>query len=591
MARFAAFLASTLLLLALGVVACGSNDKNAGGGSTTYTVAGLREVAHDIYEARQNNVDLRPSVSALLQAFDLKLSTALDAPTLQAELATGHALILPPQIDQMADAMGDGVLVSLDSFVAAMNAKGATIKASGAPLSVAFFTDQVTPLLVKPELGIEETLPVMVAVLGQERAVRDQIKNPDPVWGDRRLDPLQFTLLLNTVLHTSSYRRAKAPPSAPVSSTSSGLAPAENGAAGFALDKAQGYVEGLYEEQMQIPITTETARKVSLCVSLVLYGYKTSVKVVPNPIWHRQADGVVPSLAVLTATVDFVDDYFNNYYGVRKDILSAIGCDLPHKGPIDDGKSLEWSAQEPLPDHGRYDLAASLTKDGKALATFRAIDETTPAAKRVFKNQHDVTGRVSVQVSGLVPGMDNLETIVTFLRETGTNGRANLTIDYYVDPCAAPAVSPGGDETCTPAWAGTSSVETLNAGTYSANVTFEWVETVDAVARFAPKGTVSVLIPGCTITPASHVIAPEEGELNVDYNYTPPMYYGAGRTQWAVTMDCGSGPASSLVGEPWFDAPLNAGGGTALSADGTTMAGSVSEAGMNSTWDLHVQAN
>jgi hypothetical protein len=406
------------------------------------------------------------------------------------------------------------------------------------------------------------------------------------VWGDRRLDALQFTLLLATVFHTSSYRAAG---TAPKSFAPAPIAAADDGPGGKAFSQFSGYVEGLYEQEMQIPITPETARKQSICASLILYGHKTTVKVDPYPIWHRQLDGGQPHLAVLTATMTFEDDYYNNYYGPQKDLLDLLECKLPRKGPVEDGHQLEWDAQEPLPEHGRYDLAATLTKDGMAVATFRAIDETTPASRRIFKNQRDVNGRVSVQAKGFLGGMENLEAIVTWLRETGTLGKSNLAVNYYVDPCKQPP--PGGDETCELAWVGTTSV-TSAGGTNTASVSFTHLETIDGVAKFVPSGTVTASVPGCTITPATHVLTPEEGELNIDHNTPQATYYGAGTSTWMATVDCGGSPGPSFVGGAWFSVNLDPRTqiGPAITDNGTTMSGSDNTGGLMSTWNLTAQS-
>ena len=54
---------------------------------------------------------------------------------------------------------------------------------------------------VDPEVPLEEgtVLLALVRELGQERLRRSSETFLDPIWGDGRLDPLQFTLLSYTI--------------------------------------------------------------------------------------------------------------------------------------------------------------------------------------------------------------------------------------------------------------------------------------------------------------------------------------------------------------------------------------------------------
>lgn len=567
-------------LVALG---CGSGDGDgASKPGSGYSTAGLRDAAKQIYDARDNGEDLRPYVSTVLTAYGVSISEAPDGPTLAAELDEGTPLVLPPQIDDLSVALDDGVLVGLDSFVAEMNLLGSTVEATGAPLSADFLGELSSALLAKSELGPDETLLAFVAALGQERAAREGT-GVDPVWGDRALDPLQFMLLLDAVLYSGAAHPASGPASQP--------SPANTiQSAGAVGSKVGGYLTGKAGEQLGIPLTAKSAAQTSLCASLVLYGYKTTVTVVPNPIWHHQLDGSVAWTTQMTATMSFQDDYWNNYYGPKKDLIDVAGCTLPKQGPVEDGLSLEWDASAPLPQHGGFDIAASTTQDGKAIATFRAIEETTPLAKRTFDNQRDAVGRVKIQATGALPGWNALEWFVTNLKETGTGGTANLTILYYVDPCL-PQAQYGGQSAlvaCAPTWTGTSTVTQFSGATITGAISFQNGVTTSGTTVYSASGTITYTQPGCTFSPATYTLKPEDGELDLDHATTPPTYYGAGYAQWQATVNCGSGPGGSApIGGIWFTVPADPTNPFQVSPDGLKMEGTATDfSGSTATWSL-----
>jgi hypothetical protein len=570
--------ATCLFLIGCGGGADGDDKPNPN--PSGYTTEGLRDAAKQIYDARDAGEDLRPYVTIVLAGFGVNVSSAMDGPALQAELTAGKPLVLPPQIDELSAAFTDGVLVTLDSFVATMALRGATVEASGEPLSVFFLEELMTPVLASTELGPEQTLLAWVAILGQERAARDGTVT-DPVWGDRALDPIQFVLLLNAVMYSGPDH----PASGPTFWSGPTLGLESVGAVG---GEVGGYVEGLVETQVAIPITTETAAKTSLCASLVLYGYKTTITVTPNPIWHHQLDGVVPWTAVMKATLTFQDDYWDNYYGPKKDLIDVAECSLPKQGPAEDGLELEWDASAPLPEHGSFDIAASTTNGGEAVATFRAIEEKVPAAKRIFDNQRDAVGRVKIQATGALPGWETLEWFVTNLKETGTAGTANLTILYYIDPCVPTNLEGGlAALTCAPSWNGTVVADQFSGAKITGSVDFKDGVNNAGTVTYPASGTITYEQAGCTFAPASYTLSPTEGQLVVDYTKTPATYSGGGIANWAATMTCGSDdPVPTFVGGFWFTVPADPNNVFEVSADGLTMEGSISDFSGAFSWKL-----
>jgi hypothetical protein len=263
--------------------------------------------------------------------------------------------------------------------------------------------------------------------LAAERAARLDVPDPDPVWGDGFLDPLQFTLLLHAVLFSGSEESPARIFAAPISPLAGGTSP-EN----FVKGRIRGVIAGKIGKELEVPLTKGQAAKASLCASLLLYGHKLTGAAQPNPIWHN--DGVKPAVSKVEVALVFQDDYWNNYLEIDRWLLEKAGCVLPRQGPVA-GKPVEWDATHLIPDHGSFDLTQSVTDDdGHAFATFRTVPETTPPNRRTFEHQRSVQGYVTARVSGLVPGWSRLEWIVTRLNpKTGAEADANLEVRYYDD--------------------------------------------------------------------------------------------------------------------------------------------------------------
>jgi hypothetical protein len=211
----------------------------------------------------------------------------------------------------------------------------------------------------------------MVMALAAERAARLGLPNPHPVWGDGYLDPLQFTLLLYSALYSGSEQIPTRNTVAMLSRQADKPTPG-----GFVKKRVSGIITGEIGKKIEVPLTPGQGAQTSLCGSLLLYGHKLTGQAEPNPIWHN--DGMKPSLSTITATLRFLDDYWDNYLPIDRWLLEKAGCKLPRHGPVA-GKSVEWDAPYLSPDHGSFDLTQAVTDDnGEAFATFRTVNETTP---------------------------------------------------------------------------------------------------------------------------------------------------------------------------------------------------------------------
>ena len=298
----------------------------------------------------------------------------------------------------------------------------------------------------EPNVPMDEgtVLPSFIRALGQERAHRLTTDFVDPVWGDGRLDPLQYTLLTFTIF---------AKPVAPDLYSASGLTktthfqtnPAADFIKGKIKDQIKDTVEGELTSVVQcvveVPLDKKDAAKLSVCGSLILYGHKLAMTNTPDLLWHAPK---APNVTTVQLTLTFEDDYHDNWAravlgGVVTDLT---GCAFPRKGPIE-GKSIKWSVSSGLEGHGDYDLMQSVTDDlGQAVATWRTIVDEKPIACQVFENQRDAVGATEAMVSGLLPGWSTVETVVTFLNpNAGGQGNAPLTVLYYEveigNPCHA----------------------------------------------------------------------------------------------------------------------------------------------------------
>jgi hypothetical protein len=540
------------VLLLLGACSGGAPATTPPGSTSAADVA---SVATEIYAAWDAGQDLAASLRMVLRAYGIEAIGPGDATLLRGRITAGQPVLIEPQLAELARAYAEGSFVGLDAFITALNDKGARIETTGTPLTRAFLTELFAGIASKASVSRAETLPALVVALGQERA-RLTRRGSDPVWGDARLDPLQAMLMLYSFLYAGND---------PIPTTSGGgQALVHADIASGVGEHVGGELEGAVEQAVEIPITRDSAARASLCVSLLLYGHKLTVRPMPATIYHRQTDGDVPFTSTITAQLTFEDDYWDNYASIDREILEAIGCRLPRRGPVSEA-SLGWDLGDDLVTHGSFDVMPGLTDDnGKAVASFKTVVETTPRPKRTFENQRSVSDAVIVQASGLVPDWGRLALIVTALRPTGTQGRGNLEVRYYVDPCENAAPRPGQalvvaqqpGATCRDSWSGTSTMLIQPGGhTVSAQVTWEWVGAAGGIVSYSPRGTASFRPADsrCTVSPGSVTGMEVAGELLLDTTVDPPTFSGAAFAVWTATYSCPDmDPFQAAAGGPWF---------------------------------------
>jgi hypothetical protein len=126
-------------------------------------------------------------------------------------------------------------------------------------------------------------------------------------------------------------------------------------------------------------------------------------------------------------------------------------------------------------------------------------------------------------------------------------------------------------------WSGTASSNAQGI-TATAQVTWVLQSMTNNVGLYRPTGTLSVVIPPCSINPSSAAINPAtDGFLSVDYNAKPATYHGTGGTSWVTTYTCPTGTFSLNVAGGFFGGSKGQGGVEAqgeVTPDGMTIQGS-----------------
>jgi len=560
----------------------------------------LEEIAVGIYDALAAGQDLKPYIDGVMTAFGVPPLGEADVAEVDARFSQGLPLMFIPQVAEMADAFNDGGYISLDSFIASANEQGAKQKGTTDPLTRDYLSGKFAAYAGKTQYASGEVLPAFVLALGKERAKRFPPAIPDPLWGDALLDPVQLTLMLYAVSYSSA---APLPAQAPLVSAaayrSGELLAAPFNPKEWVKDQIRDQVTGVVQDVIEVPLSTEDAAQVSVCASLLLYGHKVTVTATPGLIWHHQTDGTKPWSTVVSALLTFQDDYWDNYLPIDRWMLDTLGnCTLPRRGPVE-GKPIEWSVSSGLTAHGNYNITPAATDvDGKGVANWQAVLETTPLSRRTFDNQRDAVGAAIVRAGSLVPGWSTLERIVGLLKDTGNTGDSPITVIYYVDPCkgeTSPAsmrgnalLAPLAGEVCVvDNLIGTSSLTI--PGVFSTSAAVTWVydpiqSNLTGQEQYYPEGTVTVHWYGepCVVpTPSTHQVG---GYLIIDRSTNPPSFSGYGDTEpWDVTMNntcTGGGGYPFTLTALWFESS----GST--SADGNTIAGTINNSGTTGTYNF-----
>jgi hypothetical protein len=416
----------------------GDNPDDPAAASTYEDVASVAQMIYDAVEAGE---DVAPHIEAVLEAFGVPTLSPDDTDGALERIEAGLPFVTSRVVEEMAAAYAGGRLVNAEGFVEGLVEQGVKVAYPFDQGGQQLDSDILGAMLYSftaageydREVPLEEgtVLPTLVRELGQERARRVTAADAeavDPVWGDSRLDPLQFTLLSFTIFAKPAVA-TQALSSPRIRFLQSNLV------ADFIKDKlkdkAEDELTSALQQITEVPLDKKDAAKVSVCGSLILYGHKVAMTNTPDLLWHAPK---TPNVTTVEMTLTFEDDYHDNW--ARAVLGSAVtdltGCAFPRKGPIE-GKAVKWSVSSGLEGHGSFDVMATMTNDlGEAVATWRTVTDDYPEACQVFEKQRDAVGATEATVSGLLSGWSTVETIVTFLNpNTGTQGHDPLTVLYY----------------------------------------------------------------------------------------------------------------------------------------------------------------
>jgi hypothetical protein len=336
-----------------------------------------------------------------------------DAPAITAARARGEIFAIDTTVQVVAAAMARGTLVGLDSFVDDLAALGVTT-ADAVPLTRASFRAALEPLAGKITIGRNELLLSLVLALGQERARRGA-GITDAVWGDARLDPLQFTLLYYALRRPDLAITGQA-----LRLESSSPPEITAGDAQFALSNG-GLGLGHGVQAVGLAVVLDAAGKLfrwpvtptpvsqAVCAPIYLFCHRLSVTLDPEGIYLRQIDGPGhPYVSHGVATLTF---HCVPVEGVIRDgIREVAGCgELPPPGPVA-GKQITWDLDDSLTPLGNVTEKTEVTAaDGTARLTYEAKLERVPEVFRVPSHEKLTVGTISVEAHGVVPGLLDLD--------------------------------------------------------------------------------------------------------------------------------------------------------------------------------------
>jgi hypothetical protein len=443
-------------LLAL-LLACSSDDTSPtgtngdenppppGDGQATASAREVTDIAAGLYAAT-TAAEASQALRDFFVKFGLPIHSAppTEAAAVSALTFTGP-YVLDVQIDRVAEALVDGVLVDLDSYFRSLYPWSVRVTGGG-PITRQYMTDRLLSYGVFDKLDgggdfntEEDLVPAMIVALGRERSSRTwfdetgQVEDrwrvawSDSVWGDNSLDPVQFLLLTQAFL-LSSVADSLVAGSSDARQNNDGGPDRAAPQIDILGRLAKGLIAGVIGKDIEVPLTPVDAIDATICSSVLLFGYTFEIQVDNKQINRPAIDPTV-------------DPYVTTSTGPE---VAAIKVKLVYKplpgGPIEsicEDPGLFPSRNKPIFFEdvgnmiydGNLDIVPSHTDDfGEATATYRASAQAVPPYLRSATTQ--TTGWVWVKARDLVPGWSNLELGVDFLRNP-TQSAAQLYITHY----------------------------------------------------------------------------------------------------------------------------------------------------------------
>lgn len=548
-----------MLLAAIVLVACGGptsggtpppdggGGDGGGGSGQVATREQLKAVAAAVYGDLADGQDAAGNdVSSLFGVFGIATVPASDGAAFDAAVASGDPFLLDFEADAIARSLNEGLLVSVSSFLSSLADKGVT-DANGAALDEAALDAKLKPLLDLDSYDATQLLPALVLWLGKERAEQESLSDPDPVWGDGMLDPLQFNLLLMGInlasqetgtdalqpatLHSASlHPTTLQPPLIQPQGLSSLLPTLSKFAPKAKTFTIRSLVAGWIASHIHFPLGPIGSTQAAICTSILLYSYKVDVNVDPDEVYAREYDH--PARAYqshITATLSF--DFHQDVDSFPKQVsLWLAGCDLPPTG-ISSGKTVTWALHDQLPDLGKLE-DQTMTTDavGKATAAYTTFDEVVPEELRFSHTLQAATGAVTVEAHGLAPKKwENLVAVIRVGKPDLGTGTGFLTVFRYALPHLVLSLDtnisepdPDGGDIWRGILSATVPLSLVDAGTPTAHYEGEATLHYDSFAFTAlPPCTVSTSTTDGRLHVQTSPLSDSDGALELTVSFTP----------------------------------------------------------------------
>lgn len=424
-----------------------SGGGGGGDGAGTVPASEVRSLASDLYDQIQQQQQLQQTfdpaeASLFFSAFGIPTVASTNDSEFEASVTAQHPFMMDYQARAVANGVGKNWYVTWDSFLAQM-AEFGVAGSSDQPLSRAYLTTRLLPLLTKDKYQYSEVLPAMVMALGRERALRFG-GTTDPVLGDDLLDPFQFSLMAYawaaaearpglSVVSKHPLRTAFAHPRENPIPTLTALASWALRTFGPDAAKDEGLKWLSEQVDITIPIGKIEACKAVVCASIVLYSYEVQVTCDPEQIWQKSDPPSDPYESKITATVNF--NFRQDLQSLPSSIATwAAGCDIPPNGP-QDNVDLGWEVTGELPQHGKLVNPDLKTwNGGQAKATYKANDEPVPPVFQPMGGRKWAVGFVRLQVKNVVPKWASTVAVVQKANKNAGAGYGSLNVCYYPWP-------------------------------------------------------------------------------------------------------------------------------------------------------------
>ncbi len=443
-------------LLAL-LLACSSDDTSPtgtngdenppppGDGQATASAREVTDIATGLYAAT-TAAEASQALRDFFVKFGLPIHSAppTEAAAVSAQTFTGP-YVLDVQIDRIAEALVDGVLIDLDSYFRSLFPWGVRVTGSGY-VTREWMSDRFIHYGIFDKLDgggefktEEDLVPAMIVALGRERSsqtwydesgqVEDRwrVAWSDSVWGDNFLDPVQFLLL------TQAFLLSSAADSLGMASYDAGHN-SDGGPDGTApqisiLGKlARGLITGIIGKDIEVPLTPIDAIDATICSSVLLFGYSFDIQVDNTELVRPAMDPTVDPYVTTSAGPEVAAITVTLVYKPLPDNSVESICEDPGLFPSRNKPIFFEDAGDMVYD-GNPDIVPTHSDDfGVATMTYRASAQAVPPYLRTATTQ--TTGWVWVKARDLVPGWGNLELAVDFLRNP-TQKAAQLYITHY----------------------------------------------------------------------------------------------------------------------------------------------------------------